>query len=104
MSATAAHRHFHDELSELKSKLLTMSADAQVALGTALDAVIKRDGSLAARVIAGDGIIDAHEPEIEETVEDLLATLQPMARDLRLVLVAMKIANDLKLVRGHAVN
>src|SRR2546427_3881228 len=38
MSATAAHRHFHDELSELKSKLLTMSADTQVALGTALDA------------------------------------------------------------------
>ena len=39
MSATAAHRHFHDELSELKSKLLTMSADAQVALGTALDPI-----------------------------------------------------------------
>ena len=104
MSATAAHRHFHDELSELKSKLLTMSADAQVALGTALDAVIKRDGALAAQVIAGDGIIDAHELEIEETVLDLLATQQPMARDLRLLLAAMKIANDLERVADLATN
>ena len=68
------HRHFHDELSELKAKLLNMSADAQVALGTALDAVLKRDGTLAAQVIAGDGLIDSLELEIEETVVDLLAT------------------------------
>ena len=98
------HRHFHDELSGLKSKLLTMSADAQVALGTALDAVLKRDGALAAQVIAGDGILDTLEMEIEETVVDLLATQQPMARDLRLLLAAMKIANDLERVGDHAVN
>ena len=104
MNATAAHRHFHDELSELKSKLLTMSADAQEALGTALDAVLKREGALAAEVIAGDGVIDALELEIEETVVDLLATQQPMARDLRLLLAAMKIANDLERVGDHAVN
>ena len=75
MSATAPHRHFHDELSELKSKLLNMSADAQVALGTALDAVLKRDGALAAQVIAGDGMLDSLEMEIEETVVDLLAKI-----------------------------
>ena len=98
------HRHFHDELSELKSKLLNMSADAQVALGTALDAVLKRDGTLAVQVIAGDGMLDSLEMEIEETVVDLLATQQPMARDLRLLLAAMKIANDLERVGDHAVN
>ncbi|HXL10089.1 MAG TPA: phosphate signaling complex protein PhoU [Gemmatimonadales bacterium] len=98
------HRHFHDELSELKAKLLNMSADAQVALGTALDAVLKRDGALAAQVIAGDGMLDSLEMEIEETVVDLLATQQPMARDLRLLLAAMKIANDLERVGDHAVN
>src|SRR5213594_2399217 len=92
------HRHFHDELSELKSKLLNMSADAQVALGTALDAVLKRDGTLAAQVIAGDGMLDSLEMEIEETVVDLLATQQPMARDLRRLLAAHLVAPEPELV------
>ena len=104
MSTSATHRHFHDELSELKSKLLTMSAEAQAALGLALDALLKRDAELAARVIAGDRAIDAMELEIEEAIVDLFATQQPMARDLRLLLATMKIATDLERVGDHAVN
>jgi phosphate transport system protein len=104
MSATAAHRHFHDELAKLKDKLLTMSAEAQDALDLALDALLKRDGELAAQVIAGDRAIDALELEIEETVLDLFATQQPMARDLRLLMAGMKIATDLERVGEHAVN
>jgi phosphate transport system protein len=104
MSTSATHRHFHDELSKLKSKLLTMSAEAQAALGVALDALLKRDAELAARVIAGDRAIDAMELEIEEAIVDLFATQQPMARDLRLLLATMKIATDLERVGDHAVN
>ena len=104
MSTSATHRHFHDELSELKSKLLTMSAEAQAALGLALDALLKRDAELAARVIGGDRAIDAMELEIEEAIVDLFATQQPMARDLRLLLATMKIATDLERVGDHAVN
>ena len=104
MSTSATHRHFHDELSELKSKLLTMSAEAQAALGVALDALLKRDAALAARVIAGDRAIDAMELEIEEAIVELFATQQPMARDLRLLLATMKIATDLERVGDHAVN
>ena len=104
MSTSATHRHFHDELSELKSKLLTMSAEAQAALGVALDALLKRDAELAARVIGGDRAIDAMELEIEEAIVDLFATQQPMARDLRLLLATMKIATDLERVGDHAVN
>src|SRR5438094_7958827 len=97
-SPTAAHRHFHDELSELKAKLLTMSGEAQDALGRALDALLRRDGELAARVIAGDRAGDALDLAIQETVIDLLATQQPTARDLRLPLAATNIANDLALL------
>jgi len=104
MSASPAHRHFHDQLSELKAKLLTMSAEAQDALGKALDALLRRDSDLAAQVIAGDHAIDALELKIEELVIDLFATQQPMARDLRLLMAAMKIANDLERVGDHAVN
>jgi phosphate transport system protein len=104
MNATLAHRHFHDELSELKAKLLTMSGEAQDALGRALDGLLKRDRTLAEQVITGDRAVDALELEIEETVIDLLATQQPMARDLRLLVAATKIANDLERVGDHAVN
>jgi phosphate transport system protein len=98
------HRHFHDELSELKSMLLAMSADAQAALGSAVEALLHRDATKAGNVISGDHRVDAQEVEIEELVVRLLATQQPMARDLRLLMAALKIANDLERVGDHAVN
>jgi len=104
MTATPAHRHFHDELSELKVKLLTMSGEAQEALASAVDALLQRDAAGAQRVITGDPRIDAMELEVEEMVMRLLATQQPMARDLRLLTAAMKISNDLERVGDHAVN
>jgi phosphate transport system protein len=104
MSTQAAHRHFHDELSELKVKLLTMSGEAEDALAASVQALLERDRAKAAAVITGDTEIDALEIEIEELVIKLLATQQPMARDLRLLTAAMKISNDLERVGDHAVN
>ena len=100
----APHRHFHDDLSDLKAQLLQMSAEAQAALSAALDALLQRDPARAAAVIGDDEHIDAAELAIEETIIALLATQQPMARDLRFLTAAMKIANDLERVGDHAVN
>jgi phosphate transport system protein len=99
-----AHRHFHDELSELKVKLLNMSGDAQAALAASVEALLQRDPAKAKLVVEGDRGVDHQELDIEETVIRLLATQQPMARDLRLLTAAMKIANDLERVGDHAVN
>ena len=105
MNAQATnHRHFHDELSELKVALLNMSGEAQAALAAAVEAVLQRDGDKASQVILGDKEIDHLELEVEETVIRLLATQQPMARDLRLLMAGMKIATDLERVGDHAVN
>ncbi|MDP3909901.1 MAG: phosphate signaling complex protein PhoU [Gemmatimonadales bacterium] len=105
MSGTnPTHRHFHEELSALKVTLLNMSAAAQAALAAAVEAVLQRDDTKARAVIAGDADIDHLETEVEETVIRLLATQQPMARDLRFLMAAMKIANDLERVGDHAVN
>ena len=98
------HRHFHDELSHVKVRLLTMSGEAEAALGLAVDALLERDGDKAQRVIAGDRVIDSMEVEIEEQCINLLALQQPMARDLRMLTSALKIANDLERVGDHAVN
>jgi phosphate transport system protein len=99
-----AHRHFHDELSHVKVRLLTMSGEAEAALGLAVEALLDRDGEKARRVIAGDRVIDSMEVEIEEQCINLLALQQPMARDLRMLTSALKIANDLERVGDHAVN
>ena len=98
------HRHFHDELSHVKVRLLTMSGEAEAALGLAVDALLERDGEKAQRVIDGDRVIDSMEVEIEEQCINLLALQQPMARDLRMLTSALKIANDLERVGDHAVN
>jgi len=96
--------HFHEELSALKVALLNMSGEAQASLAAAVDAVLQRDGDKAGAVIAGDKEIDQLELDVEEKVIKLLATQQPMARDLRFLMAAMKISNDLERVGDHAVN
>jgi len=98
------HRHFHDELSQVKVRLLTMSGEAEAALGLAVEALLERNREKARQVIAGDRVIDAMEVEIEEMCISLLALQQPMARDLRMLTSALKIASDLERVGDHAVN
>ncbi len=97
-------RHFHEELQHLKAALLTMSGEAEAALGTAVEALLERDTAKAQRVIAGDGVIDAMENDIETACIALLALQQPMARDLRMITSALRIATDLERVGDHAVN
>src|SRR3954465_1771607 len=98
------HRHFHDELSQVKVRLLTMSGEAEAALGLAVEALLERDSEKAERVIAGDRGIDAMAGESEEQCVTPLSLQQPMARDLRMLTSALKIANDLERVGDHAVN
>lgn len=102
--STDTHRHFHDELSQVKIRLLTMSGEAEAALGLAVESLLERDPDKARRAIQGDRVIDAMEVEVEEQCINLLALQQPMARDLRMLTSALKIANDLERVGDHAVN
>jgi len=97
-------RHFHEELSAVKVRLLTMSGEAEAALGLAVEALLERDADKARQVIHNDRIIDNMEMEIEEQCINLLALHQPMARDLRMLTSALKISNDLERVGDHAVN
>lgn len=97
-------RHFHDDLNHVKVRLLTMSGEAEAALGTAVQALLERSSEKAQQVIHGDRLIDGMEMEIEEQCINLLALHQPMARDLRMLTSALKIANDLERVGDHAVN
>jgi phosphate transport system protein len=99
-----SHRHFQEELDTLKSSLVGMAGLAEDAVHTAVDALLTRDVAKAKIVIEKDKAIDDLEIEIDDRAINLLALQQPMARDLRLITMAMQISNDLERVGDHAVN
>jgi phosphate transport system protein len=97
-------RHFHEELDTLKQRLLDMSGKAEAMLALSIDALMARDEGLAEAVLKADNEIDALEIEIENLAISLLALQQPMAKDLRFIVGAIKISSDLERVGDHAVN
>ncbi|HJW31412.1 MAG TPA: PhoU domain-containing protein, partial [Saprospiraceae bacterium] len=97
-------RHFEKELESLKTSLIKMGSIAEDAVGTAIRALITHDSSLAQKIIDGDERVNVLEMEIDNAIVDLLALQQPVASDLRLILAAQKINNDLERIGDHAVN
>ncbi|MGQ0767124.1 MAG: phosphate signaling complex protein PhoU [Gemmatimonadota bacterium] len=97
-------RHFHDQLDTLKQRLLDMSGKAEELVELAVDALLARDKEAADTVITGDRELDLLEVEVESLAINLLALQQPMARDLRFIISAIKISSDLERVGDHAVN
>lgn len=101
---TAGFRHFHDQLGELKQRLLAMSARAEELVELSVDALLTRDTGKAQAVIEADREIDRMELDVEQLAVELLALQQPMARDLRFLVSAIKVTSDLERVGDHAVN
>jgi phosphate transport system protein len=97
-------RHFHDQLDELTARLLTMSNRAEELVEQSLDALLRHDRDLAELVIASDRVLNDLEVEVEQRAIALLALQQPMARDLRFVVGAIKVSSDLERIGDHAVN
>ena len=97
-------RHFHQELGGLKNNLLKMAGLVERAIANSIAALIDRDSSRAKEVIAGDDAINDLENTIDEQCVRLLALQQPMAVDLRLITVALKIVKDLERMGDQAVN
>ncbi len=97
-------RHFDEELSDLKTKLLRMAGQTEDQIDRALTALVTRDSALARQVIERDHLVNALDVEIDEESIRLLALHQPAARDLRLVTTAMKIATELERISDLAEN
>src|SRR6266446_1912115 len=93
--------HFEHELAELKDMLLTMASYAENAVRRAVDALMTRDERLAQNVKLSDDVIDRYEVEVDETAIQLLAKA-PLASNLRLIAVAMKISQNLERVGDEA--
>jgi phosphate transport system protein len=96
--------HFSERLETLRRQLIAMGAQAESQIASAIEALVEGDAAKARAVIEGDKAIDQLEVKIDEGAIDLLATQQPVAGDLRLLVSALKINADLERIGDHAVN
>ena len=94
--------HYDEEMQRLKESLLAMASHAEGAVARAMRALVDRDESLAQKVQDDDAILDQFEIEIDDTALHLLAKA-PLATELRLITVAMKISQNLERVGDEAV-
>lgn len=93
--------HFEMELEELRQKLLLMASWAETAVSKSVQALMQRDHDLAIRVCQDDDAIDLFEVEIDQMVI-LLLTKAPLATELRLATVVMKVSRHLERIGDEA--
>lgn len=96
--------HFHQQLAELKDKLLAMAALAQQSVDAALEAYLQHDKGLCKFVKQNERAIDTAQRELDEMAYELLAKEQPMAIDLRFILAVIKINGDLERIGDQAMS
>ena len=104
MPADHIIKSYDEELQRLDKTITHMGGLAESQLSAAIEAVVKRDSSIASQVVEGDVEVDELEREAESLVVRLLALRQPMARDLRQIVASLKISSDLERIADYAAN
>lgn len=89
-------RPFDTSLQEIHTLLLQMARMVEVAIHHAVKSFVHQDAGLAQKVIEDDPKVNELEGQIDDKVVKLIATQQPVARDLRTLIAAMKLSNDLE--------
>jgi len=95
---------FQHSLDELKEQLLVMAGLAEQAIQRSIEGYCGRDTAMSDLVILSEPAINRLEREIDQMAQDLLATEQPMATDLRFILAVLRINVDLERVGDQAAN
>jgi phosphate transport system protein len=95
---------FDTDLQDLSRMVAEMGGLAEKLVADSVDALAKRDSALAQRITAADANIDTLQHEIEEKAVNTIARRQPMAVDLREIVGALRLANDLERIGDLAKN
>ena len=93
---------FHRDLTELQGDLLQLGGMVEKAIIKSLDALKNRDMALAQEVIREDDAIDWKRFGIEEECIDLIATQQPLAGDLRILITVLHVSTELERIGDYA--
>jgi phosphate transport system protein len=97
-------KHLQRDLDQLAKDLLIMGGLVEEATNRAITALVRRERALARDVVNGDGAINDRENLIEENALKIMALHQPVAQDLRFLITALKVNNDLERIGDHAVS
>lgn len=97
-------RHFDEELQNVKRKLVDMAALVEGSITRSLEALKKKDLEMAGKISELDHKIDKLEIAIEDMCIELIARHQPVGSDLRFLIGAIKMNNDLERMGDHSVN
>jgi phosphate transport system protein len=97
-------KSYDDELKRLTGEIQRMGEFALAQLAASIDAVMERDSDAAMKIVHDDNEIDALDHEVSHDVVRLLALRQPMARDLREILAALRISADIERIGDYAAN
>ena len=97
-------RHFHEEIQSLKQNLLRMALLVEQAIRHATEALVERNMEKAQEVIRREQDVNHAEIQVDEIGHSLLALDQPVAIDLRRLIMILKINTDLERMGDHAVN
>jgi len=104
MTGTHIVKSFDEDLKRLDNIIAEMGGLAEVALASSIEAMIKRDRSLAEKIIRDDKRIDELEQRIDDLTISMLALRQPMAEDLRIVITALRTASIIERIGDYAKN
>ncbi|MDP1623377.1 MAG: phosphate signaling complex protein PhoU [Bacteroidales bacterium] len=97
-------RHFEQELEKLNNRILKMGSLVYEQIHNALDALLTGNLELARQVIEQDNKVDKLDVKIDKLCQRIFALNQPVATDLRLIMSALKMNNDLERLGDLAVN
>jgi phosphate transport system protein len=97
-------RHFDEELQHVKKNLIEMAGLVEESITKSLEAFKDKNSEKAQLIRELDHRIDRLEIDLEDLCIELIARHQPVGSDLRLLVSAIKMTNDLERMGDHAVN
>lgn len=96
--------HLHRDLEKLKKEVLKLGNLVETAINNAILALNNREAAYVAEVFKHENMINDMEVKIEEDCLKILALHQPVAVDLRFIVVVLKVNNDLERMGDFATN
>lgn len=104
MGSRHTDSEFEAELSNLRERLLTMAGRVEQMIAASVRSLVERDSDLARRIIEEDHLVNRAEKEVDHLCLEILAKRQPMASDLRLIQLILKMVTDLERIGDLAAN
>jgi phosphate transport system protein len=102
--AITTRQGFQHSLEDLQQNILRMGSIVEQTIAKSVECLARQDARIAAEVVGGDVVIDEMELQIEDQCLKLIATQQPMAKDLRKIAAGFKIITDLERMADYSVD